>query len=556
MINRPIDILMVEDNPADIELMKEALQESKILTKIFIASDGVEALQFLSQEGKYEKAARPDLVILDLNLPKKDGREVLEQMKNDPYLKSIPVVILSSSDSDTDIIKSYNLGANCYVTKPIGLEQFLTIIQSIGDFWFSVVKLPSREIIKQYKKFASNVPSPHEVNPFKHHLRVLLIEDNPADAELLTEHLITSITPSFEIKNEPTLKQGIETFLSQAGGFDVILLDLSLPDSSQLVTLTRLRNSIKGPPVIVLTGNEDMNLAIQTIRSGAQDFLVKGDINQRIIQRSIRYALERKWAEDERTVLLARELAARAEAEKAVFLRDEFISIASHELRTPLASLLPQLEILQKLMIAPMSSASQQKANRILESSHYQMLRLIHLVHELLDVTRIASGKLELDLAPIDLTRLVNDVVERMRELLSEANCQIVVRTPPSVMGMFDQYRMEQVLMNLIQNAIKFGPGKPIEVTLTVPSPSLALLSVQDHGIGIQKDKLPKIFERFERADAPEKVAGLGLGLYIVRQIVDAQGGSIRVESTVNQGSTFYVQLPLKQTRESIPPAA
>src|SRR4051812_5206406 len=98
MENRPIDILMVEDNPADIDLMKEALKESKILTQLFIVGDGVEALEFLSQEGKFENAVRPDLILLDLNLPKKDGREVLKQMKNDPYLKSIPIVILSSSD--------------------------------------------------------------------------------------------------------------------------------------------------------------------------------------------------------------------------------------------------------------------------------------------------------------------------------------------------------------------------------------------------------------------------------------------------------------------------
>jgi signal transduction histidine kinase len=556
MENRPIDILMVEDNPADVELMKEALQESKILTHTFIVGDGVEALEFLNQEGKYKAAVRPDLVLLDLNIPKKDGREVLKHMKNDPYLKSIPVVILSSSDSDTDIIKSYNLGANCYITKPIGFEQFLSIIQTIGDFWFSVVKLPSREIIKQYKNFAGSTRTTSEVNPFKSHLQVLLIEDNPGDAELLSDYLLASRTPTLDVKHETSLARGMEAYFTQPNTFDIILLDLSLPDSNHLETLTRLRNQISAPPVIVLTGNDDINLALQSLRSGAQDFLVKGDINERILQRSIRYALERKWAEDERTVLLARELSARADAERAVFLRDEFISLASHELRTPLAALLPQLEILKNLIQSKPSPVAYQKINRILESTHYQTLRLIHLVHELLDVTRIASGRLELDLTSIDLATLLKDIIERMQGQFDQARCPVTLQVPESAVGLFDQYRIEQVVMNLLINALKFGVGKPIEVTLSPPKNNRVRLVIKDHGSGIQKDKLPKIFDRFERADAPEKVAGLGLGLYVVRQIVDAHRGSIQVESKVNEGTQFSLELPLSLAKEEWPTAA
>jgi len=136
-------ILLVEDNPADIRLTQEALVEAKVHHELCSVSDGVEALRFLRQEAQYADEIRPDLVLLDLNLPKKDGREVLEEIKIDPMLKTIPVVILTTSQAEEDILRSYNLHANCYVTKPVNLDQFTRIIRSIEDFWLTVVRLPT-----------------------------------------------------------------------------------------------------------------------------------------------------------------------------------------------------------------------------------------------------------------------------------------------------------------------------------------------------------------------------------------------------------------------------
>jgi chemotaxis family two-component system response regulator Rcp1 len=133
---------LVEDNPGDVRLTIEALKEDKVLNHLSVAIDGVEALAFLRQEGRYADAPRPDLVLLDLNLPKKNGREVLEEIKQDPDLKRIPVVILTTSQAEQDIVKSYELHANCYVTKPVDLHQFMSAVKSIQDFWFTVVKLP------------------------------------------------------------------------------------------------------------------------------------------------------------------------------------------------------------------------------------------------------------------------------------------------------------------------------------------------------------------------------------------------------------------------------
>jgi len=140
---RPAEILLVEDNPGDVRLTIEALKESKMRNNLHVAEDGVEAMSFLRREGIYANSPRPDVVLLDLNLPRKDGREVLAEIKEDPDLKRIPVVVLTISKAEEDILRSYNLHANCYITKPIDLEQFMKVVKSTEDFWLTIVKLPS-----------------------------------------------------------------------------------------------------------------------------------------------------------------------------------------------------------------------------------------------------------------------------------------------------------------------------------------------------------------------------------------------------------------------------
>ena len=137
-----IDILLVEDDEGDVLLTKKALANGKIYNSLNVAKDGVEALAFLRQEGEYNNAPRPDLILLDLNMPRMDGRETLAQIKQDENLRSIPVVVLTTSDSDQDVLQSYDLQASCYITKPVDLKQFTSVVRAIKDFWFSVVKLP------------------------------------------------------------------------------------------------------------------------------------------------------------------------------------------------------------------------------------------------------------------------------------------------------------------------------------------------------------------------------------------------------------------------------
>jgi chemotaxis family two-component system response regulator Rcp1 len=140
---RPIEILLVEDNPGDVRLTKEALREGKVANNLSVAADGVEALAFLRRQGVHAGATRPDLVLLDLNLPRKDGREVLAEIKSDAELKRIPVVVLTTSKAEEDILKTYDLHANCYIAKPVDLDQFIRVVKSIDDFWLTVVRLPT-----------------------------------------------------------------------------------------------------------------------------------------------------------------------------------------------------------------------------------------------------------------------------------------------------------------------------------------------------------------------------------------------------------------------------
>jgi two-component system response regulator len=141
---KPIEVLLAEDNPGDVRLTREALKDGKVWSNLNVVEDGEAALAFLRQEGAYANAPRPDLILLDLNMPKKDGREVLSIIKADENLKQIPVVILTTSDSEEDILKSYNLNANCYVTKPVDFEKFIMVVKAIEDFWLTIVKLPGR----------------------------------------------------------------------------------------------------------------------------------------------------------------------------------------------------------------------------------------------------------------------------------------------------------------------------------------------------------------------------------------------------------------------------
>jgi PAS domain S-box-containing protein len=237
----------------------------------------------------------------------------------------------------------------------------------------------------------------------------------------------------------------------------------------------------------------------------------------------------------EQRIQLITEQAARREAEKAVQLRDEFFSIASHELKTPITALRLQLQLMKR-----QGSGDFEKN---LSISLTQAERLTHLIDELLDVTRIQAGKLYLVYEVIDLKNLISGVIERFRVQTSGAKTEVRLNAPESVSITCDASRIERAIVNLLSNAFKYGGKNPIDVSAEILE-SHVCITVADQGSGISPADQEKIFERFERVRSETGVSGLGLGLYIVRQIVQAHGGQIRVESELGQGSRFIMELP------------
>lgn len=230
--------------------------------------------------------------------------------------------------------------------------------------------------------------------------------------------------------------------------------------------------------------------------------------------------------------------------QEAIRVRDAFLSIAGHELKTPLTTLQLQLQSLGRMLVERHAELSVERAARKMEAASRQSERLAILIGQLLDVSRINAGRLLLDLRPMDLAALVRDVAGRFEEEAEKVGSPLKVCAEGRWVGLWDRERLDQVLTNLISNAVKYGRGKPVEISLDGDE-SHARIQVHDHGIGIAPEDQARIFDRFERAVSDRHYGGLGLGLWIVREIVSALGGTIRVESAPGQGSLFTVELPV-----------
>ncbi len=263
---------------------------------------------------------------------------------------------------------------------------------------------------------------------------------------------------------------------------------------------------------------------------------------------SFRDITVRYRAEKERESLLFREREARIEAEKSIALRDDFISIASHELRTPLTPLKMQVNLIERQIRNGMLSQNPKSGEfcRLIKNTEHQIDHLIRLIEDILDVSRIAAGRLILHLQRKKLSELVQDVINRYAHELEKAQCPIVLELDSDSEMKLDPVRMDQVIVNLLTNAMKYGAGQPITISVIHVKDRIEA-RIKDLGIGIEKKDQSRIFERFERVAPIQHYPGLGLGLFISKQIVNAHGGDIRVESQPGKGATFILSFPCRE---------
>jgi signal transduction histidine kinase len=524
------------------------MAQHKMLINLHIAKTGEEGLQFLSRAGRFEGLPRPDLILLDLNLPGMDGREVLKEIKSNEGYRQIPVVVLTTSEADLDVLKAYAMGANAYVVKPVDFETFSKIIAQIEDFWFSVVKLPTHQLVEKYSTpIGTAIPLSVQQQETSGLVGVLHVEDSDADADLVSEALSQLAEPRFSVHREVRLVDGFQYLVTHV--VDAVLLDLSLPDSQGFESVARFLEKFPKLPVIVLTGSDNKALGARSVREGAQDYLYKGHIDSEILGRVIVHAIERKISSTAQTAAFEREHLALNEAQKAIGTRDEFFSIASHELRTPLTALKLQVHLLAKELERPESKEPDKSiVMRLASQAEGQIERFSHLVETLLDFSRIQSGRMKLELSNFDLGEMIKETIEQLSPELKAVGSSVTLNVGQPVSGNWDRLRLEQVVFNLISNAMKYARGKPIAVSVSSDGES-ALIQVKDQGPGIARADKERIFHKFERAPGLRSISGLGLGLYVVRQIVDMHCGSVYVESELGAGATFIVRIPLKLGR-------
>jgi signal transduction histidine kinase len=366
-------------------------------------------------------------------------------------------------------------------------------------------------------------------------IRILVIEDDEEDYFLLQKLLAKIPAARYELHWEKTYEAGLAHMLKEE--HDICLLDYLLGAYNGISLVKTARGQGYSRPIILLTGAYGEEIDIQALQAGADDYIAKGQIQDELLHRVIRYAIERKKTELEREKLLSEQLAAR-ELEKK---RNEFISMVVHELKTPLTSLKGYAQLLRKRYDA----GSDEKTARLAARMDAQITKLGGLVDDFLDVSRIAAGKLQFREEYFDFDVLVNEVIEDLQPTTDHHTIAREGITNQTIWG--DRMRIGQVITNFLSNAIKYAPDTDRIQVNTSSGDNTVTLSVQDSGPGIPKDQQELIFTPFYRLEDALQgtVPGLGLGLHIAAEIIRRQGGQIWLESDEGQGATFGFTLPI-----------
>ncbi len=360
--------------------------------------------------------------------------------------------------------------------------------------------------------------------------RILNVNDREAVRYLVSRMLRDA---GFEVEEAETGEDALTSV--EAAPPDAVVLDVRLPGIDGYEVCRRLKASSATSSVPVLLTSAalvDAGDRVHGLEAGADAYLVQPFEPAELV--ALLRALLRTHAAERRAQALAAQLS------EAVRVRDEFMAVASHELRTPITSLQLRLEALGREL-----AGGDGRLAAKLDAALRQTARLAGLVDGLLDVSRIASGQLRLSREELDLARLSRELGARFGPDARRAGCLLSIVAPAPVVGRFDRLRVEQLLANLLSNALKYGAGKPVHVGVTAAE-GVARLEVRDEGIGIDPVDLERVFGRFERAVSPRNYGGLGVGLFVARRIAEAHGGAIALRSRPGEGARFTVELPLE----------
>jgi signal transduction histidine kinase len=366
-------------------------------------------------------------------------------------------------------------------------------------------------------------------------LQVLLVEDNAGDVRLLREMFCKEKADSFELTH--FLRMNDAVIHLAKGGVDIVLLDMGLPDGHGLDTVRRAHAAAPGVPLIVLTGLDDETLAAEAMKEGAQDYLIKGQIENRALPRALRHAIERHRMQTETDLIRTNQLQ----------FKDEFLSHVSHELRSPLTAIYQFVTILLDKLAGELNLEQQEYLEIVLRN----IKQLQSMIDDLLEVTRMQAGKLTIELQCISVSDAIDYTVGTLQgagtakgiTLSSDMECRLPLACA-------DPTRIRQILIILVDNAIKFTPANgtvKVQARTFEKDPAFLLVEVSDTGCGISPQMTERIFEHLYQITDPGQAGrkGLGLGLYIAKELVTRQGGKIWVSSELQKGSHFFFTVPI-----------
>jgi PAS domain S-box-containing protein len=509
-------ILLVDDHPANLVALEAIL--APLGQDLIMATSGEAALREVLQHDDLA------LILLDVQMTGLNGFETAALIKQHPRCRHIPIIFVTAVGRHFDhVFRGYSEGAVDYLVKPINPEILRSKAGVFVDLYLKEEKIKHQQrLLHEHERATLERQSEARYRRLLDTLPQCIWATDPAGRTIywnqaaveycgLTADVIRaeSFWQCFHPEDRDEARGTFERELRAGTPFD------------RQARLKRAADGVYRWHLVRVVPEKDEADAVAGAGAILGWIATATDID------------DQKRAEE--TLC------------NAIVLRDDFLSVASHELKTPLTTL--KLEMANLLRLVRRGSPEEGLTAR-LQRMDAQAMRLNHLIDELLDVSRIAAGRLDFDFDDVDLTDVVSDVALRFAEDAVRRGGSIDVFAPETAVGRWDRSRLDQIVTNLVSNAVKYGEGKPIEVVVQTRD-DRATLVVRDHGVGIYPRDHARIFERFERAVPSRHYGGIGLGLWIVRQIVQALGGSVGVESRPGAGSTFTVELPLSREREA-----